>query len=82
MKKKYTTSQEKYLRQIGSNIRLMREKKGLSQEALALKAGLDRTYVGGVDRGERNITILTLKRLADALETQVTRFFLNIESRD
>ncbi len=53
--------------QIGRNIRLARQKAGLSQEALALSSDLDRSYVGGVERGERNISALNLCRIAHAL---------------
>lgn len=52
---------------LGNNIRSLREQKGFSQEQLALNANLDRTYVGGVERGERNIATLNLCRIAYAL---------------
>lgn len=47
----------------------------LSQEAFAHKAGLDRTYVSGVERGRRNPTLEVLYRLADALEVEVRDLF-------
>lgn len=49
------------------NIRFLRQNLALSQEALADKAGLHRTYVGAVERGERNITLLNANRIAEAL---------------
>ena len=57
----YTKSQIKYLKIIGYNIRSLRENQGFSQESFALKAGLDRTYVGGVERGERNLSVINLR---------------------
>lgn len=56
------------LLRIGSAIRLRREALGLSQEELGYLAVLHRTYIGSVERGERNITLLGLLRIADALQ--------------
>jgi transcriptional regulator with XRE-family HTH domain len=52
---------------IAANVRRLRTAKGLSQEALAEVCGYHRTYVGGIERSERNITIATLEALAGAL---------------
>jgi transcriptional regulator with XRE-family HTH domain len=54
------------------NIRRLRLAKGLSQEALADLAGLHRTYVGAVERGERNITLLNANRIAEALGVRLS----------
>lgn len=58
--------------QFGAKLRLIREAKGLSQEELAELAGLHRTYVGSVERGERNPTLLILLKLASALEVPLS----------
>jgi len=52
---------------IGENLRKAREDRGWSQEDLAFKAGVHRTYVGGVERAEYNVTVLTLLRFTKAL---------------
>ena len=52
---------------VGRNVRQARKAVGLSQEALADAAGIDRTYVSGVERGVRNPTVTILDRLAKAL---------------
>jgi transcriptional regulator with XRE-family HTH domain len=55
------------LRKFGLRVRYFRHKRNLSQEDLAAEAGLDRTYIGGVERGERNISLLNISKLARAL---------------
>ncbi|MGD2110890.1 MAG: helix-turn-helix transcriptional regulator [Phycisphaerae bacterium] len=52
---------------LGANLRAAREAKGWSQEELAHHCGVHRTYVGSVERGEYNVTILTLRRIAKTL---------------
>ncbi|MCP8938515.1 helix-turn-helix domain-containing protein [Alsobacter sp. SYSU M60028] len=52
---------------VGRNLREARQAVGLSQEALADQAGIDRTYVSGVERGVRNPTVTIVARLAEAL---------------
>ena len=51
----------------GRRVRALRKREGLSQEQLALRCGLDRTYVGGVERGERNISIVNIDKIARAI---------------
>lgn len=59
----------------GSRVRALREQLGWSQEELAERAGLDRTYVGGVERGERNIGLLNIQRLSAALKVSIAELF-------
>jgi transcriptional regulator with XRE-family HTH domain len=55
----------------GKHLRKIRTKRGLSQEALALDAGLHRTFVSMVERGERNVTIATVEKFARALKCRM-----------
>ncbi len=58
---------------LGENLRMMRRKQKISQEALGDTSGLHRTYVGSVERGERNVSLSSLASLALALRTTVPR---------
>lgn len=53
---------------IGKAVRQARKVRAMSQEQLALNAEIDRSYIGGVERGEHNLTVITLYRIADALD--------------
>ena len=55
-------------RTLGRNLRAHREGKGLSQEAFADELGVHRTYMGGIERGERNLTLKSLERIAARLD--------------
>lgn len=59
----------------GQRVRELRTKKGLSQEALALVCELDRTYIGGVERGERNVSLLNIRKIADGLGVSARELF-------
>ena len=61
---------------VGKNLRHLRQAKGWSQEDLALTAGVDRTYVSGVERGVRNPTVLVLSQLASALQVEAAVLLL------
>lgn len=56
---------------LSNNIKCLRSEKGISQEQLADKCGLHRTYVGAVERGERNVTLSSLELIATALDVDV-----------
>ena len=61
------------LKAFGEHVRELRKRRGLSQERLAAEAGLDRTYVGGIERGERNVALVNIVKLAQALEVPPAR---------
>ena len=56
-----------HLRDVGKRIRFLRSTKGYSQEGFAAACGLDRTYIGGIERGERNLGLKNLFRIAQIL---------------
>ncbi|MFC1890867.1 helix-turn-helix domain-containing protein [Thermodesulfobacteriota bacterium] len=56
---------------IGENIRALRKRRNISQEVLAFKAGLHRTYIGSVERGERNISIDAIEKISIALNISI-----------
>ena len=59
----------------GNKIRAIRTELGLSQEQLADRAGLHRTYIGMVERGEKNVTLVNINKLADALGVSISELF-------
>ena len=59
----------------GSRIRSLRDDRGFSQEELAERAGLHRNYVGGVERGERNVALENIVKLAGALSVRTKDLF-------
>lgn len=65
--------QHRSLVALGAAIREVRQSKGISQERLALLAEVDRSYVGRIERGDNNVALLTLQRLASALDTSVAK---------
>lgn len=71
-KKEYTSSEKRTLKKIGETIRIYRVKNEITQEELAYQSGLDRAYVGRVERGENNISILSLLKIAQVLKVEVS----------
>lgn len=55
---------------VGLNVRRLRHIAGMTQEQLAFSAGIDLTYVGGIERGRRNPSVLVLARIAEALSAE------------
>jgi len=65
---------------LGKRIRELRKEKGFSQENFAYEVGLDRTYMGSVERGERNIAAINLIRIAKTLKVEVGALFPGVKS--
>ena len=65
---------------VGKRIRELRKERGFSQEGFAYEVGLDRTYMGSVERGERNIAALNLIRIAKVLKVDVGDVFPSIKT--
>lgn len=63
---------------VGYRIRELRNNLGISQEKLALAADLDRTYIASVESGKRNISIVNLEKIVNALDCTLAIFFQNI----
>jgi transcriptional regulator with XRE-family HTH domain len=65
-------------RKLGDRIRKLRSRKGWSQEEFAAVSGLHRTYIGAVERGEKNLTLSTMHTLAKTLDTSIAQLFRGI----
>ena len=78
METSYTIKEREFLQKVGSKIRQLRIEAGLSQEKLSFESNLDRTYIGSVERGERNIAIINLNKIAKALNISISKL-LEIE---
>jgi transcriptional regulator with XRE-family HTH domain len=62
-------------RKFGKQVRKIRLDKGLSQEALAYNADLDRTYIPSIEKGERNVSITVIEKIAKALNVKISILF-------
>jgi transcriptional regulator with XRE-family HTH domain len=60
----------------GRRVRTLRHKQGISQEVLAEKSGLHRTYVGSIERGERNVSLINIQKIAKALNVPAKDLFI------
>lgn len=63
------------LKNFGCTVRKLRKERGLSQEELAFRAGLHRTYIGMIERGEKNITLTNIEKVAKALNVKMKALF-------
>lgn len=68
---KFRNSNSELIRILSENLRRLRKDRGLSQEDLADRCGLHRTYIGSVERGERNVTLGSLEVIANSLGISV-----------
>lgn len=59
------------LKQFGNKVKKLRQAKGWSQEELARRAGLHRTYIGSIERSERNISLINVEKIALALQVKI-----------
>ena len=67
--------EEDIIKRIGLNITIIRERQGLTQEKLAELAGLHRAYIGQIERGEKNIGLKNLEKIANALGLRLKDLF-------
>ena len=67
---------------LGERVRKLRTSRGLSQEVLAARADLDRTYISGIERGVRNVSLRNLHSIALALDLTLSELFHGIEGDD
>lgn len=63
------------LKNFGERVRQLRKQKDISQEELAFRAGLHRTYIGMIERAEKNITLLNIEKIAKALDVNISDIF-------
>jgi len=62
--------------EVGKRIKTLRLTKGMSQEDFAFKCGLDRTYITSLERGKRNISLINLEKITNALGISLSEFFI------
>ncbi len=62
-------------KKFGEKVRKLRKEQGYSQEGFAFACGLNRTYIGSIERGEKNITIVNIEKIAKALKVEIAELF-------
>lgn len=68
-------SDSEVLKKFGDRVRQLRKQKDISQEELAHRAGLHRTYIGMIERAEKNITLMNIEKIANALNVSIKDLF-------
>ena len=68
-----------FLKKFGDRVQLLRNQAGISQEKLAELAEMHRTYISGIERGERNVSLINIMRLANALNLSVSKLMEGID---
>lgn len=68
-------SEQKIKLLFGTHIRALRKERGLSQEEFASLCGMDRTYIGGIERGERNVSLVNIFKIAKELKIPLSELF-------
>jgi transcriptional regulator with XRE-family HTH domain len=68
------------LKRFGAHVRTIRLSRNYSQEELADRCDLDRTYIGGIERGERNVSLLNILKIAEALQVNPAKLMAGFES--
>ncbi len=75
-------SKDKNTNRFGNAVREARTVAGLTQEDLADRAGLDRSYIGGIERGERNPTLSVIEKIVDGLGLSLAEFFSSYSAEE
>lgn len=76
---KTTPETVKYIRRFGTRVRVLRREKGLSQEELADRANVHRTFIGMIERGEKNATLVTIVKISGGLEIPAAELLIGLE---
>ena len=71
----YSMENKEILIKFGLRVRKLRKEKNLSQEELSFKANLHRTYIGMIERAEKNITLVNIAKIANALDVEIKELF-------
>lgn len=74
-----SSTHESVQKQFGKTVRKLRTERGYSQEGFALECDLHRTYIGCIERGEKNITITNIEKIAKALKVEIPQLFQDSE---